>query len=207
VIALTTEDRSDLLRWLICGALVISAHAIAATLIAWHEPIEEVGEVGTDAIIVEFQPELIPAEPVPEPIEKIEEKPEPLPERQSEAMLPQEQKPEPAPPKEQIPVLIQQQQRAVTSVATWKSQLITILEHNKRYPADAHVRGEQGLALIQFSIDRDGHLLSSRLVKSSGYAALDAEAMSLVRRAEPYPPPPPDSIGQELTFSYRFKLN
>jgi periplasmic protein TonB len=203
---LTAQDRRDLIRWLACGAVVMFAHAgVAAALIDWREPIEE-GEVGNDAIVVEFQPEQIPTEPVPE-VQKVEEKPEPPPEQPSEAMLPPQPKPDEQPvPKEETPPAPVVVARAVATVATWRSQLMTILEHNKRYPAAARARDEQGLTQFAFSIDGDGHLLSHRIVKSSGSAALDAETLALLERAQPYPPPPPELAGHEQIFQLNYRL-
>jgi protein TonB len=42
-------------------------------------------------------------------------------------------------------------------------------------------------------------LLSSRIVTSSGFAALDEETLALVQRAEPFPPPP-GVPGDEIKF-------
>jgi protein TonB len=206
VIALSAQDRRELLRWLACGIVVLFAHAgIAAALIEWREPIEE-GEVGTDAIVVEFQPEQIQTEPTPAPVDKVEEKPEPLPEQQSEAMLPQQPEVPPEPPHEEVPFVPVRPQQARAEVATWRSQIVTILEHNKRYPAEARARGEHGVARLAFSIDGNGRLLSSRIVASSGSTALDAETLELVRRAQPYPPPPPELAGSELTVPLSFNI-
>ncbi len=205
MISLGALDRRELIRWLVCGMVVLLAHAgIAAALIDWREPVED-SEVGTDAIVVEFQPEVIPPDPVPEP-QEIEEKPQPLPEQPSEAMLPQEPKPEPEPPREETPVVIPQPMRATASVATWKSQVLTMLEHNKRYPAEARGRGEHGVTRLAFSIDAQGHLLSSRIVRSSGSAALDAETLALVQRAQPFPPPPPELAGSEMTVPVSYNI-
>ena len=41
---------------------------------------------------------------------------------------------------------------------------------------------------------------------SSGSAALDAETLALVRRAQPFPPPPPDLAGSEMTVPLRFSI-
>ena len=69
MIGLTAADKRELIRWLVCGVVVLFAHAgIAAALIDWRDPIEE-GEVGTDAIVVEFQPEQREIEPTPAPFE------------------------------------------------------------------------------------------------------------------------------------------
>lgn len=73
--------------------------------------------------------------------------------------------------------------------ASWKGTLMAHLNRHKRFPPGA---AGTGTATIAFTIDRSGRVLSSRLVRSSGDAALDAEAVSLSRRASPVPAPPPD---------------
>ena len=203
----TAQDRHDLIRWLACGVAVMFAHAgVAAALIDWNMPVAE-GEVGNDAIIVEYMPEQVPTDPVPE-VRKVEEKPEPLPEQPSEAMLPPPPKPEEQPvPKEETPPAPVVVARAVATVATWRSQVLTLLEHNKRaYPVQARDRNEQGMTQFGFRIDSDGHLMSSRIVKSSGSAVLDAETLALLQRAQPYPPPPPEMVGQEQIFQLNYRL-
>jgi periplasmic protein TonB len=74
------------------------------------------------------------------------------------------------------------------SPATWKGALIAHLNRFKRYPA-----GDtgSGTATVAFTISRSGQVLSAHLIGSSGDAALDAEAVSLPRRASPVPAPPP----------------
>jgi protein TonB len=206
MIALSRQDRRELIRWLACGAVVLFAHAgVAAALIEWRQPTEE-GEVGIDAIVVEYQPDQKEIEPTPVPVEKVEEKEEPLPEQPSEAMLPPKPEVLPEPPHEEVPVVAPRPVQARATVATWRSQIVTILEHNKRYPSQARARGEQGVARLAFSIDDQGHLLSSRIVASSGSAALDAETLALVQRAQPFPPPPPEFAGSELTVPVSFNI-
>jgi periplasmic protein TonB len=74
-------------------------------------------------------------------------------------------------------------------MARWHAQLSVALERNKRYPGDAKARREQGVVEVNFVIDRKGHLVSSRVTKGSGHAALDAEALTLLKRSEPFPLP------------------
>jgi protein TonB len=74
-------------------------------------------------------------------------------------------------------------------MARWHAQLSVALERNKRYPGDARARREQGVVEVNFVIDRQGHLLSSRVNKGSGHAALDVEALALLKRSEPFPVP------------------
>ena len=60
-----------------------------------------------------------------------------------------------------------------------------------------------------FSLDRHGQVIESRIVRSSGAAGLDQEAMALLRRAQPFPPwPAGDFVGDQvnLTVPIRFNL-
>jgi periplasmic protein TonB len=207
MIVLSAQDRHELIRWLACGVVVVLAHAgVAAGLMEWREAPEE-GEVGIDAIVVEFQPEQKEIDPTPVPVEKVEEQELPLPAQPSEAMLPpQPPEPLPEPPHEEVPVVAPRPVQARATLATWRSQIVTILEHNKRYPSQARARGEQGVTRLAFRIDSEGHLMSSRVVASSGSAALDAETLALVQRAQPYPPPPPELAGSELTVPVSFSI-
>jgi protein TonB len=206
VITLGAQDRRELIRWLACSAVVLFAHAgIAAALIEWRAPVEE-GEVGIDAIVVEFQPEQKEIDPTPVPVERVEEKEEPLPEQQSEAMLPPKPEPLPEPPHEEVTAVAPRPVQARAVLVTWRNQIVTILERNKRYPSDARARGEHGVARLAFSIDGAGHLISSRIVASSGSAALDQETLALVQRAQPFPPPPPELVGAEMTVPVNFSI-
>lgn len=53
--------------------------------------------------------------------------------------------------------------------------------------------GSKGTALIEFSIAGDGRLAKVKLARSSGSTELDSAALSLVRRAGPFPAPPPNA--------------
>jgi periplasmic protein TonB len=88
----------------------------------------------------------------------------------------------------------------------WTTQLNAALMRNKRYPDSARSRGEQGVAQVFFSLDRQGRLLESRLVRSSGSASLDEEALAMLRRAQPFPPPPPDWDGL-MNFNVPIRFN
>jgi periplasmic protein TonB len=84
------------------------------------------------------------------------------------------------------------------AVANWERLLVAQLERHKRYPPQA--RGKVGEARLAFSIDRTGRVLASRIVHSSGSEALDQEALALVRRAAPFPPPPVGLPDDRLLF-------
>jgi protein TonB len=83
-------------------------------------------------------------------------------------------------------------------VERWERSLIARVERFKRYPPQAE--GRFGIASIAFSIDRNGHLLSARIIKGSGSAILDEEALAMIRRAVPLPAPPADVADDRLSF-------
>lgn len=74
--------------------------------------------------------------------------------------------------------------------ASWRGMLIAHLNRYKRFPGGA----SPGTVQVAFSIDRGGRVLSARLVHGSGDAALDEEAVAMIRRASPVPAPP-ESVG------------
>ena len=90
---------------------------------------------------------------------------------------------------------------------SWMSQLAAAMLRGKRYPELARSRGEQGVAQVFFSLDRQGRLLESRLVRSSGAASLDEEALAMLRRAQPFPPPPPEWPGDPVTIVVPIRFN
>jgi periplasmic protein TonB len=98
--------------------------------------------------------------------------------------------------------------RSSNAVPTWSSRIVAQLERYKRYPPEAQSRGEHGVAQIFFTLDRNGRVLNSRVVQSSGAAALDAEALALLQRAQPFPAPPVELPGAQvnLTVPIRFNL-
>lgn len=92
---------------------------------------------------------------------------------------------------------------------TWEGAVLAALDKFKRYPRDASFRRQQGVPYIRFVMDREGRVLSSRLERSSGYRALDNEAVALPTRAAPLPPPPQDVPGDtiELVVPVEFFLS
>lgn len=95
-----------------------------------------------------------------------------------------------------------------TSMPRWSARLLEQLEQSKRYPATAQSRREEGTTHIAFTLDRQGRLLSAYIQKSSGSQALDSEALAILSRAAPYPPPPSELAGEQLslTVPIRFRL-
>lgn len=220
-------------RWVIAAVIVFCAHAAAAgSYLLWRPAHDQIGD---DSSVITF--ELAPIDSVadakqtdvaPAPEEMIEQKATPVqPVVQPEQPKVEEQPPpEPAPsaialPEEKKPPVPTEEQRPPAPVTaapvkggaprvepSWETRLFRKLQQAKRYPSAARSRGEQGVVVLAFSIDRDGHVTSRHIAKGSGYAALDDEAMALVERAQPMPafPPSMTEAAISLTVPIRFSL-
>jgi len=74
------------------------------------------------------------------------------------------------------------------------------------YPYRARRTGAQGRLLMRFVINKDGTLLEAKILRSSGYALLDSEAIRAIHNAAPYPPLPDrmqtDHLVVTATFEY-----
>jgi len=81
------------------------------------------------------------------------------------------------------------------------------LNRNKRYPAQARTKGQEGSVTVRFTLDRDGQVLSSRITRSSGHAALDDEVLALMQRG-PMPRMPAAMQQSRMTIQVpiRFRL-
>jgi protein TonB len=182
------------------------------------KPLETVKEA------VEEKPEQ-KSEPVEEPPPEIKPAPNPdvaIPLLWQEREIPQRQEPRPPAPTTSAPqaapletaaipaapVQGQPTPKSSNAVPTWKTKIVALLERNKRYPPAAQSRGEHGVAQVFFSLDRAGRLIDSRVMLSSGAAALDEEALALLHRAQPFPPPPAEMPGPhvDLVVPIRFNL-
>jgi periplasmic protein TonB len=90
---------------------------------------------------------------------------------------------------------------SAAAVASYNQLVAAHLQRFKQYPAASKAAGQQGVARLSFTLSRSGQVLASRLAGSSGHAALDAETMAMVRRAQPFPPFPPDMRHSSMGFS------
>jgi periplasmic protein TonB len=89
---------------------------------------------------------------------------------------------------------------------SYKMIVFGILARVKHYPETAIKRGAKGAAAVGFILDDAGQVRSVSLLRSSGEADLDAESVELVRRAAPFPPPPPGaqhSFAAEVSFNLK----
>jgi protein TonB len=98
------------------------------------------------------------------------------------------------------------QEKPSIAIATWERSLSHRLDSVKRYPSRAH--GEKGIAQVFFRINRDGHVVESRIARSSGSAILDEDALATLKRADPFPVPPNGITDDKLSITapIRYKL-
>jgi protein TonB len=88
------------------------------------------------------------------------------------------------------------------AVVIWQKQIFAAIKKHLRYPARAERRGHAGRAQVVLTVDRQGRLLDSRIVRGSGNAELDEEALAVLKRAEPsFTPPPPAVRGDRLELN------
>ncbi len=227
-------DRAETARWTLCFAAVVAAHGVAA---AWFLPSHDVTsefDAGAAVVMLELPEvqatsatppnDLAPgppeAESAPTPPKEEQTKP---PEQEAEVALPIPEPPTPAPPTVASPPTAQPSvtMPAVAALPTpgaevvpativrrWESTLVAHIERFKRYPAEAQMRHQEGTPMLRFTMTRDGRVLSFGLANSSGHELLDQEAMSLMERAQPLPPLPPEvpQATIQLVVPLRFQL-
>src|SRR5262245_8516415 len=176
-------------------------------------------------------PEPVPVEPPPpvpaaevvlpmppeKPVEeKIEPPPQPrdMPKKDAKKEQPKKKTAPPrtaaaAPTRSAAPASPQQGVAARSNATDndWRSRLIAALQRSKRYPAGAQSRKEQGTAVLNFTMDRNGRVLARHIARSSGVAELDAEVMALVMRAQPLPPFPASMAQPRMTLSVPIRFS
>ncbi len=81
------------------------------------------------------------------------------------------------------------------------------LQAAKRYPGEARLNQQQGVAYVRISLSRAGAVLSASLDRGSGVASLDAEALALAARISPLPAPPPELPGNPVILSVPIRFN
>jgi protein TonB len=92
-----------------------------------------------------------------------------------------------------------QRSRPSVSPARWQSQVQARLNRFKRTPRG----GGAGTVRVSFTITASGAASGIRLAGSSGNPVLDEAALSLVRRASPFPAPPEGgSVSMTVPIAY-----
>ena len=177
---------------------------------------------------VETPPEVLPLPPLPplptpevvttvlppppeQPEKEVEDKPPPpKPVRAKKKPAPRTTPTASAPTRADAPASSQLgvSPEASRAQASWRDLLMAHLQRHKRYPAGAQSRGEQGTVVLSFSMDRNGHVLSRSVARSSGVPELDQEVLAMIQRAQPLPafPPAMPQARMSLTVPIRFNV-
>lgn len=170
-------------------------------------------------------------EPTPRPVPKPEPEPQPQPKPEPKKVIPT-----PSPEALDTTADIQGQSEQVTDTpaeqsstagantqgqeqivdtggdpaaeANYYAQLSRYLAQHKRYPMAARRQRREGVAEVEFTLNRQGQVLNARIVRSSGHAMLDQEVLEMLTRAAPMPSFP-SSINQNqlvITLPVSFSL-
>jgi protein TonB len=82
---------------------------------------------------------------------------------------------------------------------TWEKELAAHLDKFKRYPVDRVAQSAQ--VVVNFVLDRAGHVQAVHIVKGSGDTSFDDAALAMLQRSDPVPPPPPLVADKGLSFT------
>jgi protein TonB len=93
------------------------------------------------------------------------------------------------------------------AMAAYKTQIKRRLERHKKYPPAARREKLQGTVSVRFTIARDGRVISSQIVKSSGHPILDDEASGLIRRVDPFPAFPKELSENTISLTAPIQFN
>jgi protein TonB len=226
------NNARDFARWIAAAAVVVCVHAVlVGGYVLWHQPDQDIGDVSS-VVTVELAPidnvaDAYQRDVAPGPQDMIEQKA--TPDVAKEPDKPKVDQPpppvvtrsdvalsEPNPP-EKVEEHLQPAPRTMARVEggapliepTWMAALVRHLQQYKRYPSAAQAHAEQGVALLGFTVARNGHVLARSIVHSSGHADLDNEVMAMIERAQPLPafPPTMPQAKLNLTVPIRFSLH
>jgi len=154
--------------------------------------------------------------PAPAPARPAPPRPEPAPAVKPTPRSPQDS----APPRAAAPDTLQRRQGSPTGSSTgtaalgarvgfdnpsfrhsyFVDRLTAMLAAQWRRPA----LGGELVALVHFTIHRDGSMSDARVVQSSGYSSYDLAALRAVQQAAPFPPLPQSFEGASLGVTVEF---
>ncbi len=86
-------------------------------------------------------------------------------------------------------------------------KLEAAIRNNLRYPPIARRQGREGSPTVRVRMQRDGTLISVRLVDSSGTDSLDREAQEVFYRIGKLPPMPADFMPDASEFVFQLAIN
>jgi protein TonB len=169
---------------------------------------------------IQPQPKVIQPKPLPKPVTKplptpVVEKVEPIVEQptptpppdviavapKAEAAPPVHTVPTPVPVKQEPPPSPVNQADIDDARGKYGNALWNAISKHKKYPKIAQMRGWQGEAIVELLLDGGGKIKSKKIAQSSGYEALDKQALEMVEKAQPFPAPPEALRGNNFTIT------
>jgi protein TonB len=200
LIGFEDDDPRDLLRWAVSATVVVLLYAalIGGYLLWQPQPDADVGdEVSAIAI------ELTPQENEQQEQAKVDT-PQPPQDTTPDVTLPEEKPPEKVQPTSPSERTMARVEAAAPHIdPTWMTFMVKQLQRFKSYPSGARARNEEGVAILTFTLDRSGHVVSWQIVSSSGHPDLDAEVGTMVARAQPLPAFPASMTQAQEDFSVK----
>jgi len=94
-----------------------------------------------------------------------------------------------------------------TLIAGYRAALLAEAARYKRYPPMARDNGWEGEVIVRMAIGADGSIVSLDVTSTSGYRALDRQALDMFRRAGPRVPVPEALRGKSFTLDLRAIYN
>jgi periplasmic protein TonB len=174
------------------GAITLTAAAHLVVIVALIEGLEQARIIHPPEILVQF---------TPEPRKPVETAAAPVVPSTIDAAAPDLAAPQIAvavPAAPMPPMFLPSPPNADygTSNAepSWETALLNRVAQSKHAPVSA----QHGVVLLHFTMDRDGKVLTAKIEKSSGFDALDQEALAALQRAQPLPIPPVELPGATL---------
>jgi protein TonB len=113
---------------------------------------------------------------------------------------------EPVPPALHAPVA---QKGEGDGQLSFESRVLAHINRFKQYPPSARKAHIEGVVMLHFVMDANGHVTAADIQKSSGRPVLDKEALAMIERAQPLPALPADFPTRTLNavVSIEFSLN
>jgi periplasmic protein TonB len=140
---------------------------------------------------------MTPPKPKPKPKKNVKEIPKPVVKRTREP---------PAPRTSAPPRAAEIRASNAAEAAAYRSAWSAAMSWNRHYPEAARARGEQGTVRLAITIGRSGHVMSARIVGSSGSSTLDQAALEMARNASGRPLPPEMGSSVSLTVPVRYSM-
>jgi protein TonB len=131
--------------------------------------------------------------------------PEPELEPQSKEIVMEESSKEPI--KEKVEVIDPQEE----AMLRYQDMVKQKIESHRKYPNWAKRQGLEGITYLYFIVLPNGLGEDIRIIRSSGSSILDEEAVSMVKRASPFPAVPKEitssSVGMEVAIVFSLNKN